>query len=280
MIRNSVPTPSVDRTSTRPRLASTLVRTTSSPTPRPDTSVTKVVVDKPGLERQPQQFLLVQALGVDALAGRPGYAPGRCRSAPVVGDGDDDLGAQLHGVQADGSVRRLACGLTVGRRFDAVIDGVAHQVHQGIGKLLQNAAVHLRVRAAGVPADVFALGARQVPHCALQLVGDGGHRNHLGPGRPILQVVQRSGQLVELGVGGRVDAEPVFEHPPDPQMRRRGLTDQSGQFLQTLGRYHNCPGGRTCCDVARVRDARGRRTGRGEAGAARCVSVATAPGRD
>jgi hypothetical protein len=45
--RNSLPAPGTERTSTRPRTAARLVRTTSRPTPRPDTSETTGAVDSP-----------------------------------------------------------------------------------------------------------------------------------------------------------------------------------------------------------------------------------------
>ena len=45
--RNSVPDPGSDCTSTRPRTETRLARTTSRPTPRPDTSDTEAAVDSP-----------------------------------------------------------------------------------------------------------------------------------------------------------------------------------------------------------------------------------------
>ena len=49
---------------------------------------------------------------------------------------------------------------------DAVIDGVADQVKQRVGELMQHAAVHFGVGAASLPADVLALRPRQVAHGA------------------------------------------------------------------------------------------------------------------
>jgi hypothetical protein len=45
--RNSLPAPGSEWTSTRSRTAARLVRTTSRPTPRPDTSETVAAVDSP-----------------------------------------------------------------------------------------------------------------------------------------------------------------------------------------------------------------------------------------
>ncbi len=47
-MRHVVPVPTVDSTSTEPPMASMFVRTTSIPTPRPDTLVTFAAVEKPG----------------------------------------------------------------------------------------------------------------------------------------------------------------------------------------------------------------------------------------
>ncbi len=49
-ILNVVPWPSSVRTSTDPPIFSMLVRTTSIPTPRPDTFVTAAAVEKPGIK--------------------------------------------------------------------------------------------------------------------------------------------------------------------------------------------------------------------------------------
>ena len=93
--------------------------------------------------------------------------------AAVVGHGDDDFGAELHGMQSDGAVRRLSGrGALVGG-LDAVIDGVADQVQQRIGELVQHAAVHFGVQAACFPPHLFALGAGQVTHRPVKLVADG-----------------------------------------------------------------------------------------------------------
>ena len=45
---NSVPCPGVERTSTAPLMRSRFLRTTSIPTPRPDTSDRTLAVEKPG----------------------------------------------------------------------------------------------------------------------------------------------------------------------------------------------------------------------------------------
>ena len=127
--------------------------------------------------------------------------------------------------------------------FDAVVDRVADQMHQRVGELVQHAAIQFGVGTFDLPADVLALGPRQVADGPLELVGDRGDGNHLGPHRAILQVVEHPGLLVELGAGRRVDLEPVLEHEPDSQVSRGRFTDQSGEFLQSLERNHDDCGG-------------------------------------
>ena len=156
------------------------------PHPSPGHVGDKVGGGQPGLEGQLEKLLLAQALDVDALlGGLTAHAHGVDASA-VVGHRNDDLGPQLHSVEADRPVGRFARRFTLGHRFDAVINRIANQVNQGIGELQQHAPVHLGIRAAGVPSNVLALRPRQVTHGALQLIGDGSHRNHLSPGRPVL----------------------------------------------------------------------------------------------
>ena len=68
MTRNSLPTPGVERISTLPLADSTLDRTASRPTPRPETSVTNLVVEKPDLTLA-ERALLVPAIALMFLLG-------------------------------------------------------------------------------------------------------------------------------------------------------------------------------------------------------------------
>ena len=61
--RSVVPLPARESISTLPPIFSTLVRTTSMPTPRPLTLVTAAAVEKPGRKIELQQFALAQLGG-------------------------------------------------------------------------------------------------------------------------------------------------------------------------------------------------------------------------
>ena len=189
-----------------------------------------------------EQLVLGHAVGVDATLGRL-RAHGVDVDAPaVVGDRDDHLGPELHGVQPDRCLGRLARGLALRGRFDAVVDGVAHEVQQRVGQLVQHATVELGVAAPHVPADLLVLGTGQVTHSAVQLVGDGGDGHHASAHRPVLQLVHGPGQVVELCAGRRVDAELIFEHASQAKVRGGRFADQANQLVQALHRHHHQAG--------------------------------------
>ena len=107
-IRNSLPRPGSDRISIRPRTDSTLARTTSRPTPRPEMSDTNAEVESPDRNTSCMDVVVTQCRRVDALARRLVAHPVHVDAPAIVADGQDDLGSQLHGVQPDGRLARLA----------------------------------------------------------------------------------------------------------------------------------------------------------------------------
>jgi len=127
MIRNSAPWPGVDRTSTDAfDVAADDVEADATP---------RHVSDERGggeawLKRQPEPLLLVQRLRVDAPTRGLREHSVDVHTATVIGDGDDHFGAELHRVQADRPVRRLARRFAFCRQLDAVIHRVAHEVHE------------------------------------------------------------------------------------------------------------------------------------------------------
>ena len=128
-----MPRPGVEEISTRPPSEVISFFTTSMPTPRPAIWLTSVAVEKPDMKmncascasgqlhvgREQARFdrLLADAREVQAAA--------------VVGDGEHDLVAALHGVDRDLADLGLARGARARRRLDAVRDGVAQQVLEG-----------------------------------------------------------------------------------------------------------------------------------------------------
>src|ERR1700722_11863223 len=101
-------------------------------------------------------------------------------AAAVVPNFDDDLRALMVCVE----INRAACGFAGGDAifgaFDAVIDGVAHDVHQRLGERIENALVEIGVLAGEVESDVFAALLRNVANetreSAEKLL-DGNHTN-------------------------------------------------------------------------------------------------------
>ena len=159
------PSPGTDLTSMVPPIWSMLVRTTSMPTPRPDTLVTLAAVEKPGAKMNlwicasvifsrsasvASPFstrLLLDALGIEAAA--------------VVGDPDDDVAAFVIGGETDGAASGLAGVGAVGRHLEAVIGRVAHHVGERILDQVEHLAVELGVGAVHLEVDLLAEFARR-----------------------------------------------------------------------------------------------------------------------
>ena len=125
--------------------------------PGPEISETNVAVDTP-LRKTRYGASSSESVAVSPPPSRAASARTRSTSMPppVVGDGDDHLGPELHGVEAHGRLRRLARGHPLVGRLDAVVDGVADQVQQRVAELLEHAAVELGVLAPHLPAHVLA----------------------------------------------------------------------------------------------------------------------------
>ena len=114
--------------------------------------VTFAAVVKPGGEDEIAdfRFRLGGELGFagEAFFDDLGPDAGKVEAAAVVGDFDDDVAALVPGGQADGALRWLAGGDPLGRRFDAVIGAVAHQVRERILDQIEHLAVELGIGAA------------------------------------------------------------------------------------------------------------------------------------
>ncbi len=131
----------------------------------------------------PVRWLCSESFGVDA--------------APIVGDFNDHLVALVIGVQADCSLRGLARFAALFGRFDAVADGIAHQVRQRLGDGVENALVEIGFLSADGEFHLAPALPRDIAHharkAAEQLV-DGHHadlhdralqdRSARAPGRP------------------------------------------------------------------------------------------------
>ncbi len=170
----------------------------------------------------------------------------------VVRDGDDHLGSDLHGVEHDARLWRLAGRQPLLGGLDAVVDGVADEMQQRVRELAQHAPVELGVAPPDLPRDLLAQGPGQVPHRPVELVGHGGDRHHAGPHRPLLKVVEGTGELGELRDPGGRNSQPLPEQAAHAQVGGGGFADQADELVEALERDHDHAG------VVR----RGRGTGR------------------
>ena len=80
----------------------------------------------------------------------------RVQAAAVIAHFDGDVAALVIRVEVHGAVRRLAGGHAHVGHFDAVVDAVAHQVHQRIADLLQHRLVELGLLAGHLQVDLLA----------------------------------------------------------------------------------------------------------------------------
>ena len=193
-----------------------------------------------GPEDQLECLVVVEVVDIDASPDRLRPHPLDVDAAAVVADGDDDLRSELHRVQSHRRLCRLARRGSPFGRFDAVIDGVADEVEQGIRELVQHPAIQLRVLAAHFPADVLAqaLWPRRAPARWSEsvIVETGTMRVRMTPSCSRFSSTRQLGELREVG---GVDAEAFGEHPADSQVRRSRLADHAHQLVEALDRHHH-----------------------------------------
>ncbi|MNF33930.1 hypothetical protein D3C84_147610 [compost metagenome] len=125
-----------------------------------------------------------QHVGVHALA--------------VIGDRQEDMIAFLLGRQHHLAAARLAGGLAFLGGFDAMVDGVAHQVHQRIGQRLDQVLVEVGFFADQLQIDLFLQAARQIADQAREAAEDLLDRLHARLHHRRLQI---RGDHVKVGDG-------------------------------------------------------------------------------
>jgi hypothetical protein len=178
---------------------------------------------QPGAEDRVDGLLVADAVeGVAGLAGALAD-PGKVDAAAVVGHRHHDLGAELGRVDPDRAPGRLARRQPRLGWLDAVVDGVADQVEQGVGDPLEHAPVELGVLAPQLQLDRLAERVGQVAPGPAQRLGDGGEGDHAGLQGPLLEALQDPGQVVQLGDAGRVDPSSSVTRRPT----RRAAADAS-----------------------------------------------------
>ncbi len=154
--------------STVPPIRSTLARTTSMPTPRPEIAVTCV------RGRQPRGEDQLEPLGARHRRGSLArHDPGGDRlldealvvdAAAVVGDLDQYLVARLARIDAQRARGRLGGALALGGHLDAMIDRVADDMGQRIADHLDHLAIELDVAAVDHQHDLLVELGRQIAH--------------------------------------------------------------------------------------------------------------------
>src|ERR1700726_3502357 len=85
-------------------------------------------------------------------------------AAAIVAHFDHNLRALVVRVQVNRAAGRLICGDALLGIFHAVIDGIAHEVHQRLGKRIENAFIEIRVLAGEFESDIFAALLGYIAH--------------------------------------------------------------------------------------------------------------------
>ena len=209
--RSVVPLPARESISTLPPIFSTLVRTTSMPTPRPLTLVTAAAVEKPGRK------ISCSSSRSPSCAARSGVISPRSMAllrifstAMPAPSSETSMMTWLpscSGAQRQRALGILARGLAHVGRLDAVIERVAHGVGQRILDGFEQALVELRFLALHLQAHAAAERLREVAHHARHLgedVGDGLHaRLHHGFAQIGGDHVEAAREQRHVGIGGR-----------------------------------------------------------------------------
>lgn len=117
--------------------------------------------------------------GLDEAGGfRLGANPFTIDTAAVVLDRDDHFAAGLAGRKRHRAGFDLAGGKALGGRFEAVIDRVAHQMHQRIGQTLDDCFVDFGALALRHQFDHLAGFAGEIMDEAAETGEQGGDRHH------------------------------------------------------------------------------------------------------
>ncbi len=166
-----------------------------------------------GLEDQLQRARIVDFFrglcAQHATLGGSGLEPRHVDAGTIIGEFDAHVAAvhRCH-CELDGGARRLAGLLASLRSFNAMVDGVAQQVHQRILHLLEDAPVDFDLAAQQREFHVLALIARQIAHQFREQAADRGHWQHqqlLGIGQQLVDELAHRGLVALGGMPERTD---------------------------------------------------------------------------
>ena len=203
----------------------------------------------------------VAGLDEAALDGLAGHARG-VDAAPVVADVDHDPASGLARGDGEAPARRLARGDALLRRLEAVVEGVADEVHERVADGVDDGPVQLGLLADELEVDLLVQARREVADEPREAQQHGLDRDHPDAHHELLQRVRAACQLghrlPEPGHAGlrdeRLDVgalDDELAHGVQEVVESRGGdADRSRRRLRLRGR---CVAGRRI-DARRLRD--------------------------
>ena len=157
--RKAVLFPGVLWTSTTPPRLSRFVRTTSKPTPRPETLVTSSRVENPGWKIRSTTARRLREAARSAVSCPQAATFSRMTSGSMPRPSSSTarmISPDCSRGQFEAPVPRLAGRQAVGRGLQPVVDGVADQVRERIGERVQHAPIQLQLASANREGDLLA----------------------------------------------------------------------------------------------------------------------------
>ena len=169
-------------TRTEPRTACTMLCTTSRPTPRPETSVTCSLVEKPGRNRKSSSSASLSRAAIAAVVSPRSttLARSRSRSMPRPSSPRDDLEhpRTVASLQPDCPHRRFAGRAALLGHFEAVIERVADQMVERRFQPVEDIAIDAGGLADDLEPRLLAQLAGQVADQAREAADAVGQRPH------------------------------------------------------------------------------------------------------
>ena len=238
-----------------------LRRTTSMPTPRPDTSLTASAVEKPGRKIR---LWICSSVKAASWAIRPrsrAFARMRdlLRPAPSSLTSMMMLPPSWNALSSRIPVSFLPAAPSDLRHLQPVVEGVAHQVHQRIADLLEHDLVELRTFPVQSELDFLAELARELVHQAREAVEREADRQHADLEHALLQLTRVARELREAAAQRfHVPRIEVVGKAAEHGLGDDQLADQIDERIHFLGGDADGPG---------FRALRGSRGGGGALGA-------------